>query len=257
MGRLRVILNLEGSPASWNMAVDEALLLLRSEGRIGDTLRIYTFNPPAVTIGRFQRVASSVNLDEARRRGVSVVRRITGGGSVYHDPQGEVTYSIVLGFNSRPELRDVAESFRILCTAVAEALRSLGVDAVYKPVNDVVVGGRKISGNAQARTSSALLQHGTVLYRVDREAMDSLLVAPTDKLRDHGVRRVSERVTSIEEALGRTVSPVEVAVALVDAFRRVLGYEGIIVDSLTPVEVELAEKLRRERYENSSWLFKR
>jgi lipoate-protein ligase A len=255
-GWLRVVVQLEGGPAVWNMAVDEALLKLRSEGRIPDTLRLYTFNPPAVTIGRFQRVESSVDLEAARRLGVDVVRRITGGGSVYHDPQGEVTYSIVVGFDTMPKLRDVVESFRTLCTAVAEALRSMGVPAEYKPVNDVVIGGRKVSGNAQARTATAVLQHGTILYRVDRETMERLLRAPREKLTSHGVVRVSERVTSVEEALGRRVSPAEIAVALVDSFRRTLGYEAIRVDTLSAEEKRLAEQLLG-RYESREWLWRR
>jgi lipoate-protein ligase A len=254
--KLRVILQLAGLPADMNMAIDEALLKLRSEGLIPDTLRVYTFNPPAVTIGRFQRLSTSVNMDEALRRGVQVVRRITGGGSVYHDPHGEVTYSIVVGVDRRPGLRDVHESFRLLCSGVVEALRSLGVPAEYKPVNDVVVAGRKVSGNAQARTPTAVLQHGTILYRVDRGAVRALLRAPQEKLRDHNVSDVAERIAGISELTGRHYSPEEIAVALVDSFRRVLGYDSIYVDKLKREEELLARKLL-DRYRSRSWLYKR
>ena len=253
---LRVVLDLEGSPATWQMAVDEALLRLRDEGAIPDTLRVYVFSPPAVTIGRFQRLETSVDMEEAQRMGVEVVRRFTGGGSVYHDPEGEVTYSITLGLDSAPGLRDVAESYRVLCGGVVEALRVLGVQAEFKPVNDVVAGGRKISGSAQARARGALLQHGTLLYAADLEAMARLLRAPREKLESHGARGIEDRVTTVERLLGRRPTRVEAALALVEGFRRALGYDTIRLDRLTREEVELAERLV-EKYRDEKWLRRR
>ncbi|WP_236698197.1 lipoate--protein ligase family protein [Pyrodictium occultum] len=253
---LRVILDLEGHPASWQMAVDEALLRLRGEGAVPDTLRVYVFNPPAVTIGRFQRLEASVDLEEARRMGIDVVRRFTGGGSVYHDPAGEVTYSIALGLDSLPGLRDVEESYRVLCRGVVEALRVLGVEAEFKPVNDVVVAGRKISGNAQARAAGALLQHGTLLYASDLQVMARLLRAPREKLESHGARSIEERVTTVERVLGRRPAREEAALALVEGFRRALGYDTVRLDVLSPEEESLARRLE-ERYRSSWWLRRR
>ncbi|ABM80654.1 lipoate--protein ligase family protein [Hyperthermus butylicus] len=255
-GTLRVILDLEGAPAVWQMAVDEALLRLRSMGRIPDTLRIYRFRPHAVTIGRFQRLESSVDLEEARKLGIDVVRRFTGGGSVYHDTDGEVTYSIVLGLEGRPELRDVAMSYRVLCRGVVEALRILGVEAEYKPINDVVAGGRKVSGNAQARTATAVLQHGTVLYATNLDVMERVLRVPRAKLESHGALRIRDRVATLSQLLGRELHYWEVAVALVEGFRIALGYDAIRIDALSGEEKRLAEQLA-PRYASREWLYRR
>ena len=98
MKRIRLIID-EGS-ATYNMAIDEAMLILRGLGVINDTLRLYIFKPSAVTIGYFQSVSRSVNLDFIKKNNIELVRRPTGGGAVYHDSEGEITYSIVVSANS-------------------------------------------------------------------------------------------------------------------------------------------------------------
>jgi len=251
--RLRFILDLAGRPPWWQMALDEALLELVSRGSSEPVLRVYVFSPSSVTIGYFQSVEEAVDLGEAERRGVPVVRRFTGGGSVYHSEGGEVTYSIALP--AVGALSNIAESYRVLCGAVARALRLLGVDAVYREPNDVEVGGRKVSGNAQARRRGALLQHGTVLLDADYEAMEALLRVPGVKLRSHGAGSLRERVVGLSEVLGRRVSAPEVALALRRAFAEALAVE--VVDSwYTVEEVEEAWRLVG-KYRSREWLLRR
>jgi len=252
-GRLRFILDLAGRPPWWQMALDEALLELVSRGESEPALRVYTFSPSSVSIGYFQSVEEAVDLEEARRRGVPVVRRFTGGGSVYHSEDGEVTYSIALP--ARGPLADVGESYRLLCTAVADALQSLGVAAAYRPPNDVEIGGRKVSGNAQARRRGALLQHGTIILDPDYEAMEALLRAPRAKLESHGAASVRERVTGVNRELGRRIDPVTVAEALRRSFEEKLGLETV-ESWYTPRELSLARSLK-EKYRSPHWLHKR
>ncbi len=250
---LRVVLDLAGRPPWWQMALDEAVLEAVAAGESPPTLRVYVFSPTSVTVGLFQRVRDAVDLEEARRLGVPVVRRFTGGGAVLHDEDGEVTYSIAAPATG--PLRGVEESYRVLCTAVARALQRLGAPAQYVAPNDMAVGGRKVSGNAQARRRGALLQHGTILYDADKALMERLLRAPREKLESHGARSIADRVANLSEVLGKRVEPLEIARALVEAFSEALGLE--------PVEAWYTEgELRRawvlkKRYMSREWLLRR
>jgi len=242
----------EGS-AEWNMAVDEALLELRKASRSPSTLRLYVFKPSAVTIGYFQKIAEAVNLEYAKSRGIPVVRRPTGGGSVYHDENGEVTYSIVAMVGEVP--RDIEESYRVICAGVVYALEELSLEAEFVPINDVVVRGRKISGSAQLRRGDAVLQHGTLMYATDLETLASVLKAPKEKLVSKGATSILERVTTVSRELGRRVTKDEVVRAMIKGFSRALGVE-FVEGQLTPEERRLAEKLL-EKYRSREWNYKR
>ena len=238
------------------MAVDEALLELRSRGVIGDWLRIYRFCPSAVSIGYFQRVRSVVNVDEVERLGIHLVRRFTGGGAVYHDSEGEVVYAIAL--EVRGELSDVAKSFELICSGIVEALRELGVEAQFKPLNDVAVLGRKISGSAQARRFRrvwALLQHGTLLISTDLDIMERVLKPLSDKLARYGAKRIRDAVIRIVDVLGREIPRHRVADAIEAGFERVLK-ATVVRDSLPREVLELARDLV-PKYRDRRWILSR
>ncbi len=239
------LLRIEGD-AAYNMAVDEALL------RSGiPTVRLYRFRPSAVTIGYFQRVESSVNLELARRLGIQVVRRPTGGGAVYHDERGELTYSVVGPQEFFP--RDVRETFRFICRGVIDTIRMFGLEPEFAGVNDILVNGRKISGSAQTREGGMLLQHGTLMYATDLEMLARLITPPREKLADKGVGSVLERVTTLERELGRGVSFEEVLEAAIDSF----SFLGDLEEgSLTVEEWRLAGELE-EKYRDGRWNFRR
>ncbi|MGC8983051.1 MAG: lipoate--protein ligase family protein [Desulfurococcaceae archaeon] len=250
--KLRVVLDLEGRDVYWQMAIDEAMLLLRSRGLIGNTLRLYRFKPSAVTIGYFQKIRDAVNLDYVEKAGIPYTRRITGGGSVYHDENGEVTYSVVLPIEGA--LSDVQESYRIICSGLVHALRKMGVQAEFAPINDVLVMGRKISGSAQTRRAGFLLQHGTLMYATDLDTLEKALVAPTIKLQSKGVKSVRERVVTLAMVLGR-VELDELVKNLVDGFSAALN-ATVYYDELSEKELKAAEELV-EKYKSREWIFKR
>lgn len=253
--KLRLLLDVDrGHNVFWQMAFDEALLELRSRGEIGDTLRLYIMNPHAVTVGRFQRISEVVDVEAAKSLGVDITRRITGGGTVYHDPLGEITYSIVV--KAEGPFKDVEKSFAIICRGVLEAVKLLGAqDARYKPVNDILVGGRKVSGSAQARRRGALLQHGTLMYATRLDILERVLAPQIKLLREKGYRGFRDRVTTLSEALHRKFSKEEVVEALVKGFRRALGAE-LVVDEPSEKELRLVEELE-QRYRDPNWVFKR
>ncbi len=239
-----------------NMAIDEAILIAVSEKKVLPTLRFYCWNPSAISIGTFQSMNDEVDVEKCKAMGVDVIRRITGGGAVYHDAKGEVTYSISVPVGHRLAPSDILESYRIICNGIVEGLKQFGIDAQFSPINDVTVGERKISGNAQTRRRGVLLQHGTILVDFDPETMFSLLKVPDEKIRDKKIKAVRRRVTSIKHELGRNVPLDEVAEVMLHAFEKALNIE-LIEDKLTEYELELVDKIKKDRYQNPNWNFKR
>lgn len=228
-----------------NMAIDEAV----SEavgGGAEPTIRFYGWAPSAVSIGYFQQIGVETDMRNCAEIGVDIVRRRTGGGAVFHDSQGEITYSVIAGEDLFP--RDILESYRLICGWITDSLLSLGIKSEFKPINDIVVGGKKISGNAQTRRGGVLLQHGTILHSVDAQKMFSVLRVPDEKIRDKMITSVRERVTSISQQ--RVVSWGEAYEALMDGFTR---GKDFTLGALTDDELRRARCLVDERYRTDAW----
>ncbi|UCH32627.1 MAG: lipoate--protein ligase family protein [Candidatus Bathyarchaeota archaeon] len=239
-----------------NMAIDEAILQSRICEKTPNTLRLYRWHPSAVSIGRFQNIYSEVNLENCSSHGVDVVRRISGGGAVYHDEENELTYSIVakkedLGIN------DVAEIFNYICRGIVETAHILGVDADftkgnYKQCPNITIGGRKLSGSSQANRKGVVLQHGTFLVDVDLRKMFTFLKVPWIKA-SVDLEKIAERkITSIVGELGRQVSVAKVCKAVVEGFEKVLSRD-LVEGNLTEDELKLARKLKREKFSTKEW----
>ena len=257
MGAWR-LLKLETHNAFMNMALDEAVLRARISERVPNTLRFYRWNPSAVSVGKFQKPENEVYLDNCRRLGVDVVRRVTGGGTVYHDAEGEVTYSVIAKTEDLGVI-DVAAVYARIYEGIAEALRILGITADFnegdaKKCPNLTVKGRKISGSAQAYKSGIVLQHGTVLLNVDFERMFTLLRVPWAKTCMEVVGIARSKHTSIKNELGHAVSAETVSNALFEGFKNAFGIQ-LTEGELTPFERELAEELHREKYATDDWNF--
>ncbi len=229
-----------------NMALDEAIMESIRAGESLPTIRFYGWKPSAISIGYFQGLHNEVNLEACHEAGVDVVRRLTGGGAVYHDTEGEVTYSILGPLDIFPGA--VIDSYRLICEDIVYALKMLEITESFQPINDIVVGDQKISGNAQTRRGGILLQHGTILYRVDVEKMFSLLNVSEKKVDDKLIKSVKKRVTSIVEY--KKISVERLIAALEDAFSR--GKE-ITIGDYTPKEMQRAAELCREKYKTDRW----
>ncbi|RLG99221.1 lipoate--protein ligase family protein [Candidatus Bathyarchaeota archaeon] len=250
------LLKLETYNAYMNMAIDEAIARLRSKDRTVDTLRFYRWKPSAVSVGYFQNTAEEVDLDECRRLNVDVVRRMTGGGAVYHDYNGEITYSIIVKEDSLGIPRDILKSYEVICGGIVLGLRNLGLDAEFKPVNDIQVGGKKISGNAQTRRWGTVLQHGTVLVDADIKTMFRVLKVGKEKISDKLIKAVEERVTTINRVLGKKIGFTEVYEALKGGFEKALNirlHEG----ELTEEEKDLSRELYEKKYTRREWNLER
>jgi lipoate-protein ligase A len=231
--------------ASLNMAIDEAV----SESVVAGgspVIRFYGWTPAAVSIGYFQSLEKEVDLAACESAGVGFVRRRTGGGAVYHDPTGEITYSVIAKEDAFP--KDIIASYRVICGWVIDSLAHLGIRSEFKPINDIITSGKKISGNAQTRRGGVLLQHGTILHSVDVDKMFSLLKVSDEKIRDKMILTVKERVTSV--ALQGGGSREALFRALVKGFT---DGKDFAFDSLTSDELARARHLAQERYRMDSW----
>lgn len=240
----------------YNMALDEAIATARSKNLVPNTIRFYRWQPSAVSIGYFQSMNEEVDIDACDKKGVSYVRRITGGGAVYHDKDGELTYSITVTENHRLISKDFQKTYQILCSGLTEGLDLLGIPAAFKPINDIVVHGKKISGNAQTRKMRVVLQHGTILRRVNPILMFALLRVPSEKIRDKMIKTVEERVTSVERYLGAKVTFEELKKALRHGFEEAFKIR-LIEDQLTDFEKTLTSELIVKKYASKGWNFRR
>jgi lipoate-protein ligase A len=237
-----------------NMAIDRAILVANSDGKVPSTVRFYGWVPPAISIGYFQGLTEEVDLDACKKFGVDCVRRITGGGAVFHDK--ELTYSIVIP-ESHPEIpKNIINSYGRICGAIMKGLQNLGIESEYAPINDIITGGKKISGNAQTRKLGTVLQHGTVLMDVDVDKMFSLLKVPNEKIKDKLIKDVKQRVTSIKHILGKDIFFEEVAEAMKKGFEIEFNVE-LVEGKLSKEEAALAKKFEKECFSSKDWNHRR
>jgi len=239
-----------------NMAIDEAILRARIEEKVPNTLRLYRWAPSAVSIGRFQNINNEVQLENCRTYGVNVVRRISGGGAVYHDSEDEITYSVIVKHENLGT-SDVAEAYNQVCNGLIEAAHILGVNAEYnegsvKQCPNIAVKERKISGSAQAHKRGVILQHGTFLVSVDLEKMFRFLKVPKKDACIDYVSIARRKITSVADELGKQVKVDQVHEALIRGFEKALSIK-LKEGSLTPNELELAQKLEKEKFATREW----
>jgi len=244
----------ENNNAFRNMAIDKAVLKSNSEKKVPPTVRFYTWTPPAISIGYFQSLEEEVDLSVCRDFGVDYVRRITGGGAVFHDK--ELTYSIVIPESHNQIPKKIIDSYERICGAVIKGLKHLGIDSKYAPINDIISNGKKISGNAQTRKEKTVLQHGTVLMDVDVEKMFSLLKVPNEKIKDKLIKDVKQRVTSVKDSLKKDIAFSKAAESMKHGFEKEFNVD-LIKDNLTDYELELTDKFERQFFSTKEWNHKR
>ncbi|MCL2360069.1 biotin/lipoate A/B protein ligase family protein [Candidatus Bathycorpusculum sp.] len=241
--------------AALNMAIDEAILNARIANSVPNTLRFYSWRPSAVSVGRNQTLQNEVYLDTAHHLGVDVVRRLSGGGAVYHDLGGEVTYSVIARVSDLGTV-DPTTVYTKIYDALTDALRLLGVPADYssgdaKNCPNLTVLGRKISGSSQIISRGVVLQHGTLLVNLDLPQMFRVL-----QLKGVSCTQAADiamhKITSIQTELGHKISLNTVANALAQGFKAVLRIhlqEGGLTSGEEAIVVRLQEK-----YRSTEWM---
>ena len=151
-----------------NIAFDQAMIALHKAGEIPDSIRFLRF-PPTALIGRHQSLGQEVRLDHCRKNGIGIARRITGGGAIFFD-EGQLGWELVFGRRTLA-VSNLADLSRAICEAAALGLRKLGVDARYRPRNDIEVAGRKLSGTGGFFDGDTLFYQGTLLIETDMDDM--------------------------------------------------------------------------------------
>lgn len=260
------------APGARNMAVDEALM--GSVRESGVAVRLYRWSPPCLSLGRNQRARGRFDREAAEELGVDVVRRPTGGRSVYH--HRELTYAVAAPADRWGSLR---ESYRLLNRALLTGLAALGVEAEAAPVagrapgpssracfrdplpGEIVVGGRKLVGSAQWRRDGALLQHGSILLRAEQGMAERLrlrsgadpITGPDGAGSDTAGPDPAD--VGLDDVLGVEPDAGALSGALREGFAEVLDAH-VREGSLTAVEEERAAELEG-RYRDDAWTWRR
>ncbi|MCP4300622.1 MAG: lipoate--protein ligase family protein [Gammaproteobacteria bacterium] len=226
-----------------NIAFDAALIELRQANRVPDTIRFMRF-PPTALIGRHQDLSREINLDYCAKDGVGTVRRMTGGGAIYLD-EGQLGWELVFHRSSLgiAALPDIA---REICNAAAAGISELGVDAKFRPRNDIEVDGRKISGTGGFFDGDILIYQGTVLVDMNAEQMVKALNVPQSKVSKHKLDSAEQRVVTLKELLGSDLPDMEtIKAALVKGFT-----EGFGIDAEPGEITEAEEMLAKEHFDS-------
>lgn len=242
---------LDGAPLSpaMHLALDDVLAHEVAAGRRAPTLRFWEWERPAIIIGNFQSLKNEVDLEAAEELGVETVRRVTGGGAMFVEPGSTITYSLY----APAELVDgmsFADSYAFLDTWVLKALNDLGIDAVYKPLNDIASSKGKIGGAAQKRyAGGAVLHHVTMAYDMDASKMMQVLRIGREKLSDKGIASAGKRVDPVRSQTGLERG------AVIERMKTTfLDLHGGTPGAITAEELAAAETLAREKFETTAWL---
>ncbi|WP_316571161.1 lipoate--protein ligase [Neobacillus sp. YIM B06451] len=225
-----------------NLAIEEYAL---KNLDIDQTYLLFYINEPSIIIGKNQNTIEEINTDYVEDNGIHVVRRLSGGGAVYHD-LGNLNFSFIT--------KDDGESFhnfKKFTEPVVAALAKLGVKAELSGRNDIVADGRKISGNAQFSTKGRMFSHGTLMLDSEIDAVVSALRVKQDKIESKGIKSIRSRVANISEFLDRKIS--------MEEFRSLLlkyifdGTDDIPEYVLTESDWEKIHAISKERYQNWDW----
>ncbi|MFJ4175405.1 biotin/lipoate A/B protein ligase family protein [Microbacterium sp. NPDC089696] len=232
-----------------NLALDEVLTARVGEGRRRPTLRIWEWDQSAVVIGSFQSYRNEVDPEGAARHGFDVVRRISGGGAMLMAAGQIITYSLYVPA-SLVQGMTFADSYAFLDDWVLQALRSLGIDAVYQPLNDIASSSGKIGGAAQKRLANGgVLHHATLSYDIDGQTMTEVLRIGREKLSDKGTTSAAKRVDPLRSQTGLTRA--EIIDRFIATFRSLTHAED---GAITADEYADAEALVESKFATDAWL---
>jgi lipoate-protein ligase A len=204
---------------------------------------------------RSQHRQETVYPEALRKHGVDIVRRISGGGTVFHDQAGEVTYSITAKTASLG--KDIPAVYQRIYEAVTDALRLIGIPADFSQGNEkncpnLTVAGKKISGSSQTVKRGTVLQHGTLLLSVDLPLMFQLLQVKSADTCAQAAQIAAHKITGVQKELGHKVTAETAANALAQGFHAILKI-NLEPATLTPYETELAQKLYTRKYATNAW----
>ena len=255
---------------AWNMAVDEAILQSVGQGIFPPTLRLYSWNPPCLSLGYAQPI-SDVDIPSIKSLGWDLVRRPTGGRAILHTD--ELTYSVIAPHTEPRLAGGVLESYKRISQALLFALRILNIPAEALPLPnnfepntketkpvcfevpskyEITINGKKLIGSAQARKKTGILQHGTLPLYGDLIRITHVLSFNDERDRLNAEKRLLSHACTVETFLGKRITWGTAAQAFIQAFSQILKLD-LIPSELSNEETEMATKLMQSKYSNSEW----
>jgi lipoate-protein ligase A len=259
--------------AFYNMAVDEAIMILHSQNKVPPTLRFYSWEPAALSLGYFQKAKTDIDYQNCQDQGIDLVRRLTGGRAILHDQ--ELTYSLIIREDYNLLADSIEKSYQQISSGLVKGLQNLGIPAELKAVErgkkaptghsaacfdapswyEVILDNKKLIGSAQRRKNNVILQHGSLPLVIEVDKIFRLLNYSSEQDRKKARRIFSAKSTSLNKA-GYNFSHCELEKALSEGLAQALEIE-FKRGELTPPEIKLAQKLAEEKYSDQKWTYKR
>ncbi|QRG66752.1 lipoate--protein ligase [Brevibacillus choshinensis] len=224
-----------------NLAIEEYAL---KQLPASDDYLLFYINEPSIIIGKNQNTIEEINADYVAENNIHIVRRLSGGGAVYHD-LGNLNFSFITNDDGQS-----FHNFRKFTEPVVQALKGLGVEAELTGRNDIQVGERKISGNAQYSTKGRMYSHGTLLFASEMENVVSALKVNAEKIKSKGIKSIRSRVANITEFLDKDMTIEEFRLAILHS---IFGGGEVEEYKLTEEDWANIHKLSRERYQSWDW----
>ncbi len=238
---MKYIIN-ESNDTQFNIALEEyAFKKLLNE----DMIFILWINKPSIIVGRHQNTIEEINSEYVRENNIEVVRRISGGGAVYHD-YNNLNYTIITN-----EVKDKIFDFKSFSIPVIKTLESLGVEAKFTGRNDLEIDGKKICGNAQAYINGRIMHHGCLLFDVDLSVLSKALKVSKDKIESKGVKSVRARVTNIVNELPEKIDIIKFRDLLLEYMKK--EYPQMTEYKFSENEIEEIKKSREAKFNNWDW----
>ncbi|AWD32446.1 Octanoyltransferase LipM [Candidatus Kinetoplastibacterium sorsogonicusi] len=234
-----------------HMAIDEVLLeelVMKPDSM--PILRFWEWDSPAVIIGRFQSVKNEINIIESNILNIPIVRRITGGGAMFVEPENTITYSIIIPIEHFINM-SFQESYKYLDTWVIDFFNSIGIEAYYKPLNDICTNIGKIGGAAQSRKKNAILHHVTISYKMNYEHMMKILRIGKEKLSDKGIESAIKRVDPLINYTNK--SRTNIIKGMIDFFQK--NYNATFNNQLNENIINKAIQLSKSKFQKKEWLY--
>lgn len=247
------LLDLGARTGAENMALDETLLQAMEEQKIHNTLRFMQFYPKVFLVGFHQHVEDEIRVEYCKNNGIDINRRISGGGAILLD-ETQLGWELVVSTKTHNFPKKINELNNKICEGVILALKNLGINASFRPRNDIEVNGRKISGTGGTGLAESFLFHGTLLIDFDVETMVKGLKILDEKILDKNITSIKERVTWVKRELGYVPPLKEIKLEIKKAFEEVFGVE-FVENGLTEYE----EKIFNEKlnyFKSDDWIYK-
>lgn len=244
---------MDALPAIDTQIIYEAVALARSKGLVTDTLILCYPASPLVCIGYHQELEKEIDYPFCESQGIPVVRRILGGGAVYLD-QGQLFYQVIVDKRNPKVPLAIRDFFAKLLEAPTKTYQDLGIPAQYKPINDIEVGGRKISGNGAGTLDNVVnILTGNIILDFNYEMMVRILKVPSEKFRDKVAKSIEERMTTIKKELGHDIPLEKIKSLLIKNYEETLDIKlqrGMLSDWETDTMSDL-----RKKYVSREWLY--